>query len=48
MRKVVVSEFVSVDDVMEHPSWTFRFGSEEQGSTTSTSCSRATPSCWAG
>ncbi len=30
MRKVVVSEFVSVDGVMEHPSWTFRFGSEEQ------------------
>ena len=30
MRKVIVSEFVSVDGVMEHPSWTFRFGSEEQ------------------
>lgn len=30
MRKVVVSEFVSVDGVMEHPNWTFPFGSEEQ------------------
>ncbi|MDP9457616.1 MAG: dihydrofolate reductase family protein [Actinomycetota bacterium] len=30
MRKVVVSEFVSVDGVMENPSWTFQFGSEEQ------------------
>ena len=30
MRKVVVSEFVSVDGVMENPGWTFQFGSEEQ------------------
>jgi dihydrofolate reductase len=30
MRKVVVSEFVSLDGVMEDPSWTFQFGSEEQ------------------
>jgi dihydrofolate reductase len=30
LRKVVVSEFVSLDGVMEDPSWTFRFGSEEQ------------------
>ena len=30
MRKVVVSEFVSLDGVMEHPGWTFQFGSEEQ------------------
>jgi hypothetical protein len=31
MRKVIVSQFVSLDGVMEdHPSWTFRFGSEEQ------------------
>ena len=28
MRKVVVSEFVSVDGVMEDPRWTFRFVSE--------------------
>ena len=30
MRKVVVSEFVSLDGVMEDPGWTFQFGSEEQ------------------
>jgi dihydrofolate reductase len=30
MREVVVSEFVSLDGVMEDPSWTFQFGSEEQ------------------
>jgi dihydrofolate reductase len=30
MRKVIASEFVSLDGVTENPSWTFRFGSEEQ------------------
>ena len=30
MRKVVVSEFVSLDGVMEDPRWTFRFMSEER------------------
>ncbi len=30
MRKVVVSEFVTLDGVMEDPSWTFQFSSEEQ------------------
>ena len=30
MRKVVVSEFVSLDGVMEEPGWTFQFASEEQ------------------
>jgi dihydrofolate reductase len=30
MRKVIASEFVSLDGVMEDPSWTFQFGSEEQ------------------
>jgi dihydrofolate reductase len=30
MRKVVVSEFVSLDGVMEDPQWTFQFESEEQ------------------
>jgi dihydrofolate reductase len=30
MRKVVVSEFVSLDGVMEDPSWTFQYASEEQ------------------
>lgn len=30
MRKVVATEFVSLDGVMEDPSWTFQFGSEEQ------------------
>jgi dihydrofolate reductase len=30
MRKVVVSEFVSLDGVFEDPAWTFQFGSEEQ------------------
>jgi dihydrofolate reductase len=30
MRKLVVSEFVSLDGVMEDPMWTFQFGSEEQ------------------
>ncbi|MBB6670362.1 dihydrofolate reductase family protein [Cohnella nanjingensis] len=30
MRKVIVSEFVSLDGVMEEPGWTFQFGGEEQ------------------
>ena len=30
MRRVIVSEFVSVDGVIEDPSWTFQFSSEEQ------------------
>lgn len=30
MRKVVVSEFVSLDGVMEDPAWTFHFSSQEQ------------------
>ena len=30
MRRVIASEFVSLDSVMEDPSWTFRFSSEEQ------------------
>ncbi len=30
MRKVVVSEFVSLDGVMEEPGWTFRFESEDR------------------
>jgi dihydrofolate reductase len=30
VRKVVVSEFVTLDGVMEDPSWTFQFSSEEQ------------------
>jgi dihydrofolate reductase len=30
VRKVVVSEFVSLDGVMEDPRWTFRFMSEER------------------
>jgi dihydrofolate reductase len=30
MRKVVVSEFVTLDGVMEDPSWTLQFASEEQ------------------
>ena len=30
MRKVIVSEFVSLDGIIEDPSWTFRFTSEEQ------------------
>ena len=30
MRKVIVSEFVSLDGIIEGPSWTFRFTSEEQ------------------
>jgi dihydrofolate reductase len=30
MRRIVVSEFVSLDGVVENPSWTFQFGSEEQ------------------
>jgi dihydrofolate reductase len=30
MRKVIVSEFVSLDGVVEDPKWTFQFGSDEQ------------------
>jgi len=30
MRKIIVSEFVTLDGVMENPSWTFQFQSDEQ------------------
>ena len=30
MRRVIASEFVSLDGVIEDPSWTFQFSSEEQ------------------
>jgi dihydrofolate reductase len=30
VRKVIASEFISLDAVMEDPSWTFQFLSEEQ------------------
>ena len=30
MRRIVVSEFVSLDSVIENPVWTFRFTGEEQ------------------
>jgi hypothetical protein len=30
MRKLVVSEFVSLDGVVEEPSWTFQFDSEDR------------------
>ena len=30
MRKVVVSEFISLDGVIENPGWTFQFQSPEQ------------------
>ena len=30
MRKVIASEFVTLDGVIENPSWTFRFMGEEQ------------------
>ena len=30
MRKLVVSEFITLDGVVEDPSWTFQFSSEEQ------------------
>jgi dihydrofolate reductase len=30
VRKLVVSEFVSLDGVIEDPSWTFQFSSEKQ------------------
>ncbi len=30
MRRLIASEFVSLDSVVEDPHWTFRFGSEEQ------------------
>jgi dihydrofolate reductase len=30
VRKLVVSEFISLDGVVEEPSWTFQFGSEDR------------------
>ena len=30
MRKIIVSEFVSLDGVMEEPQWTFQFNTDEQ------------------
>ena len=31
MRKVVVSEFITLDGVIEHPAWTFDYDSDERG-----------------
>ena len=31
MRKIVVSEFITLDGVIENPAWTFPFFGEEQG-----------------
>lgn len=31
MRKVIVSEFASLDGVIENPVWTFRFTGERKG-----------------
>ena len=30
MRRVIVSEFVTLDGVVEDPSWTFQFSSEQR------------------
>jgi dihydrofolate reductase len=30
VRRLIVSEFVSLDGVVENPSWTFQFGSEDR------------------
>jgi len=30
MRRIIVSEFISLDGVVEDPSWTFQFGSEDR------------------
>ncbi|BFH62483.1 dihydrofolate reductase family protein [Paenibacillus azoreducens] len=30
MRKIIASEFVSLDGVMEEPNWTFQFNTDEQ------------------
>ena len=30
MRKAIASEFVSLDGVIQNPSWTFRYTGEEQ------------------
>jgi dihydrofolate reductase len=30
VRRVILSEFVTLDGVIEDPSWTFQFSSEEQ------------------
>jgi hypothetical protein len=30
MRKVIVSEFLTLDGVVEDPSWTFQFSGEKQ------------------
>jgi hypothetical protein len=48
MRRVIVSEFVSLDGVMEAPeTWTLQFGSEEQERYKFDEL-RPTPSCWGG
>lgn len=48
MRKLVVSEFVSLDDVVEDPRWTFQFSSEEQEKFKFDELSARTTYCWAG
>ncbi len=49
MRKVIASEFVSLDGAMEEPRWTFQFSSaERRKGASSTTWLRATPFCWGG
>ena len=46
MRRVIVSEFVSLDGVMEAPEkWQFPYRSDEMGSTSPTSWPRPSPCC---
>ena len=57
MRKLIVSEFLSLDGVMEDPGgadrfehggWTMSYWDEAMGNSNTRSCFRPTPLCWVG
>jgi hypothetical protein len=48
MRRIVVSEFVSLDGVVEDPGWTFRFSSEEQERYKLDELAESDAFCWEG
>ena len=48
MRRVIASELVSLDGVMEERRWTFQFSSEDRVEFTFEELSATDPSCWGG
>lgn len=46
MRNLIVSEFLTVDGVMEDPQWTFQYSSDEQDQFKFAELKLPTRCCW--